>query len=115
MQICVRGTCKEDRNENALAWAGGWFPTDDTHNFSAKLPPAVSTAQAAELTALIVALRQTQTLEELVITSSSKCLIYGLTKRLPMWEDCGWIGIQNSKLLKKAAAELRMHGGDTNF
>ena len=32
-----------------------------------------------------------------------------------MWEDCGWIGVQNSKLLKKAAAELRMRGGDMNF
>ena len=42
-------------------------------------------------------------------------MIDGLTKRLPMWEDRGWIGVQNSKLLKKAAAELRMRGGDTNF
>ena len=50
-----------------------------------------------------------------MITSSSKCLIDGLTKYLPVWEDHGWIGIQNKEFIKKATAMLRIHGGNTRF
>jgi len=114
-QLYICGTCKKDGNENAQAGASGWFPADNAHNLSARLPPAVCTMQAAEIAALIVALQHTQTAEQLIITCVSKSLIDGLTKNLPVWEDCGWLGIQNRELIKKVAAELRICSGDTSF
>lgn len=113
-KLCIRGACEGDGNENAQDGAGGWFPADDTQNFAVRLPPTIGTTQAAEFAALVIALQRTRTIEELDITSSSKCLI-GLTKFLPVWEDRGWIGVRNKELIKKAAAELRKRGGDARF
>lgn len=113
-KLCIRGACEGDGNENAQDGAGGWFLADDTQNFAVRLPPTIGTTQAAEFAALVIALQRTRTIEELDITSSSKCLI-GLTKFLPVWEDRGWIGVRNKELIKKAAAELRKRGGDARF
>ena len=109
----MSSACKEEGN--AQAGAGVWFPTDDAHSFSVKLPSCIDTAQAAEFATLLVTLQHTQTTDELMITSALKGLFDGLTKSLPLWEDRGWISIQNKEFIKKVAAELRMHGGNTIF
>ena len=114
-QLCVGGACKENGNEDARAGAGGWFPADDERTFSARLPRAVQTTQMAEVAALAIALERTRTVEELVITSTSKGLFKGLTKDLQRMEDRGWIGVQNKDLVKKIAAILRMRAGETRF
>jgi len=114
-QLCVVGVCRESGNDNAYAGAGGWFPADNTQSFSVKLPPTILTTQAAQVAALIVALEKTQSKDDLIITTNSDYLTSGITKMLPRWEDCGWIGIQNRDLLKKAAVMLRTRDGETHF
>ena len=114
-QLCVDGACKKSGDEDAGAGAGGWFPADETRNFSVRLPPGICTSQEAEVAALLVALRRTQPTDDLILTSTSDYLITGLTKDLRKWEDRGWIGVQNKVLLRKAAAVLRARSGKTVF
>ena len=113
-QLNIEGICENSGNDNARAGAGGWFPADEGHAFSVKLPPSIGTTQAAEIASLAIALERTESTEELIITCSPKSTIVGLIKNLQRWEDRGWIHVQNSNL-KKVAAELRRRSGDTNF
>jgi hypothetical protein len=114
-QLCISGACDNSGDEDARAGAGGWSPADDTLSFSIRLPPVVRTTQAAEIVALVLALRGTQASDDIILTSSSKYLLSGLAKDLRRWEDLGWIGVQNKELLKIAVAELRKRSGKTIF
>jgi ribonuclease HI len=51
----------------------------------------------------------------LLIKSDSKYAVDALTKHYRAWEDRGWIGIDNSELIKAIVAWMRARKGTTSF
>jgi ribonuclease HI len=82
---------------------------------SIRPPTKEQTNQVGEIAAVILAVQAVPPFTSLKIKSDSLTTIEGLTSHLPDWEDRGWIGVENSELLKVAAYNLRKRSAPTMF
>jgi ribonuclease HI len=109
------GSCSRITSNEAKAGCGVWFGDEDERNIALRMPSRLATNNAAELTAVIAAVSQTNPSVDLNIISDSSYVIKGLTKYLKNLEDIGWIDIKNHELFIAAAAALRLRRGKTFF
>jgi ribonuclease HI/exonuclease III len=99
----------------AKCGSGVWFGEGDSRNKSVRPPTKEQTNQTGEIAAIILAVQSVPPFTPLKIKSDSLTTIEGLTSHLPTWEDRGWIGVENSELLKVAAYNLRNRSAPTTF
>ncbi|KAG1798240.1 RnaseH-domain-containing protein [Suillus plorans] len=94
---------------------GIWIAEDHPKNRAARIPGEEQSNQVAELSAILIALQNTDPYVPITFITDSKYAIDGLTKHLTRWEDTGWIGIANSKYIKATAYHLRRRSAQTSF
>jgi ribonuclease HI len=104
-------------NGSAIATCGSgvWFGENNERNIAVRPPMEDQSNQVGEIAAVILAARAVPDFVELEIQSDSLTTIEGLTQHLEMWENRGWIGVKNSKLLRVAAYQLRKRSTPTHF
>ncbi|KAF5373348.1 hypothetical protein D9615_007464 [Tricholomella constricta] len=114
IRVWTDGSCIANGDSNAKAGCGLWYGADDDRNQAIKLPPDIEQSNnSGEAAAILVAAQNAPLSATLHIFSDSKFVIDGLTKNLTSWEDRGWIGVSNAKILKAIVARLRKRKGKT--
>ncbi|RDB23311.1 Transposon TX1 uncharacterized protein [Hypsizygus marmoreus] len=114
LQVYTDGSCLKNGDEDARAGSGIWYGPDDGRNSAIRVPGEEQSNQTGEINA-ILQVAKVSPMAPLHIISDSQYVIKGLTKYLPSWEDRGWIGIHNRKLLKSTVSHLRKRGNTTYF
>ncbi|KAG0694780.1 hypothetical protein DFH29DRAFT_985146 [Suillus ampliporus] len=84
-------------------------------NKAIRIPGTSQSNQAGEVAAILIGLQNINPLTPVTFITDSRYVIDGLTNHLCSWEDKGWIGIANSKLLKATVYHLRMRSATTTF
>jgi ribonuclease HI len=107
VEIHTDGACFDNGKLNARCRSGIWFGPNDARNTSIKVPGPLQSNQVGETAAVIKALTSVPHFWPITIITDSKYVIDSLTTHLQTWEDRGWIGIKNAKLLKRAAYLLK--------
>ncbi|KAG1799825.1 RnaseH-domain-containing protein [Suillus plorans] len=88
-----------------LCGSGIWIAEDHPKNRAARIPGEEQSNQVAELSAILIALQNTDPYVPITFVTDSKYAIDGLTKHLTRWEDAGWIGIANTYHLRRRSAQ----------
>ncbi|KAF5376901.1 hypothetical protein D9615_007206 [Tricholomella constricta] len=116
IKVWTDGSCSANGNENAQAGSGLWYGANDERNMAVKLPPDIEQSNnTGEAIAILLAAQNAPLDATLHIFSDSKIVLDGLTKNLDNWENKGWIGVSNKKILKAIVARLRIRKGRTLF
>ena len=113
--VFTDGACINNGRENASAGSGVWYANDDPRNRSVRVPHEEQSNQTGELYAILLAVRNHPTNEDLRIVSDSRYAIDGLTKHLKHWEDRGWIDVKHNDLFQSITAWLRWRNAKTKF
>jgi ribonuclease HI len=111
--VYTEGTCVNSGKSNAACGSGVWFSQNNQHNAALRILNDTHSKQVGEIAAIIVAASATPKSQPLVIVTTSKYAVDGLTTHLEAWENQGWIGIKNAPLFKKAASILRQRSATT--
>ncbi|KAG1856507.1 ribonuclease H-like protein [Suillus tomentosus] len=115
ISIYTDGSCLNNGKHNAKAGSGIWISAGNERNKTIRIPGHQQSNQIAEVTAILVALQQTEPYIPITFISDSRYAIDGLTKHFSQWEDKGWINIANSEYLKATLYHLRKRSAQTSF
>jgi ribonuclease HI/exonuclease III len=115
LTVYTDGSCINMGKANAQAGSGIWYGEDDPRNRALRVPGEMQTNQVAELYAVLQVAKSVPKHIPLLVKSDSEYVIKGLTRNLPKWEDKGWIGVSNSKMMKATAAWLRARENTVTF
>jgi ribonuclease HI len=113
--IYTDGSCLNNGKYNARSGSGIWVSAENERNKKIRIPGHQQSNQIAEITAILVALQQTEPYIPITFITDSKYAIDGLTKHIDQWEDKGWIDIANSEYLKATLYHLRKRSAQTSF
>ncbi|RDB22893.1 hypothetical protein Hypma_009809 [Hypsizygus marmoreus] len=83
-----------------------WFGSHDERNISLRSSENEPSGATGELKALILALQKVPKDTPITINVTEKSILLSLTTDLPRLEDVGWMGCENSGLLKAIVADL---------
>jgi ribonuclease HI/endonuclease/exonuclease/phosphatase family metal-dependent hydrolase len=109
------GSCLNNGQADARCGAGVWYGENDERNKAIRVPGKTQSNQVGELAATVVALRETPTHAPLTIVTDSEYVMNGFVKRLPDWEDRGFVGIENREWFQAGAYLLRRRSAQTAF
>lgn len=110
------GSAMEGGDKGPRAGCGIYCGQNNPLTHAVRLPMSIpQTNQAAEVYAVSVIATKAPPFAPLRIISDSAYMIDGLTRDLPIWEEKGWIGVENAQLFKDAAARLRARSARTYF
>jgi ribonuclease HI len=111
--VYTDGSCKDNGFENARAGSGIFFGHGHPKNKALRLPQMVNRSnQAAEVLAVIEAMRIVGDKSDIRIISDSKYVRDNLTTNLEKNENTGWYNVSNAKLFRLATVELRKREGN---
>jgi len=115
INVYTSGTSLGNAADEDKSGSGIWYGPDNPENLSLRVPGENHSNQAAKLIAILQVLKKTAPFAPLHINLDSKYIIDGLTKNLPSWEQCGWIGIDNQELFRAVISHLHKRGAITTF
>lgn len=115
LTIYTDGSFLENGKHDARCGSGIWIAEDHPQNRAIRIPGEKQSNQIAELSAILVALQNTDPYVPITFMTDSKYAIDGLTKNLTRWEDDGWIDIANSEHIRATAYHLRKRSAQTSF
>jgi hypothetical protein len=75
----------------------------------------VQSTQVAELTAMLEAIRSTDSQTELTIISMQDNIAETMSTKLTTWENEGWVGVPHREILRVIVAELEARKARTKF
>ncbi|KAK7057847.1 hypothetical protein R3P38DRAFT_2497413 [Favolaschia claudopus] len=112
----TKGITIRDRDGNTRAAGGLWYDDHDERNTALLLPIHLrQTARTAELAAALHGVQSAPRNQDLIIYYSQKSIRSEILQKLDTREASGWIGAQDSSLLRALAAALRGRTGKTTF
>ncbi|KAJ7300972.1 hypothetical protein DFH08DRAFT_724782 [Mycena albidolilacea] len=92
------------------------FGRDNPRNISLRVPKAwTQSTQVAELTAILEAIRSTDSRADLTIISMQDSIGKTMSTKLTTWENEGWVGVRHRELLRAIVAELKARKVRTKF
>jgi ribonuclease HI/exonuclease III len=115
VMVWTDGACINNGRENAAAGSGIWYSEDDPRNRSIRVPIRAQSNQTGELIAVLIAVRENASEDNLRIISDSKYVIDGLTKHARRWENKNWAGNQHGPLFRCITAWIRWRKGTTTL
>lgn len=113
--IFTDGSCINNGKENSRSGGGIWLGENHPKNLAFRIPGNKHSNQIAEISAILLALQQTEPYVPITFKTDSRYAINCLTKHLPTWEDNGWIGTANSEFIKATVYHLRRRSAQTSF
>ncbi|PBK69093.1 ribonuclease H-like protein [Armillaria solidipes] len=109
------GSAIDNGSENARAGSGVWYSDNGPRNIALRVKGAEQTNNTGEVRAVLQRAIDANPYIPIHTKADSTYTIDGLCIHLRKWEDNGWIGIPNRRLLQATAAKLRHHGNVVSF
>jgi hypothetical protein len=113
--INLAGWCENPGRPDAVcagaSWAGQGDDSSTTILVNSKNPTRIS----GELLAMTHALQQADPGTTITVRTASKQIITGLTKKLKLWEDSGWLGVQDKEQWQSLVYSLRCRSAQTDL
>ncbi|CAK5281301.1 unnamed protein product [Mycena citricolor] len=93
-----------------------WFGTGDPRNVSFPLPEELEPSRTmGECIAILTGLKRTTRKADVRIVIEDDTALQEISQKLSQWEDAGWFGTPNVKVLRPLTAEIRGRTGRTTF
>ncbi|KAJ7018951.1 hypothetical protein C8F04DRAFT_976334, partial [Mycena alexandri] len=114
--IHIGVVCVDSGSLESKSGVGVCFGANDAQNVGAWLPMENSTTKyEAELVAATIAVRAVPPDTPVLLISRNDSVATAMNKHLNIWEDKGWVGVQNPVPAQQLALYLRSRSALTSF
>ncbi|KAJ7580507.1 hypothetical protein C8J56DRAFT_896497 [Mycena floridula] len=107
ISVWVAGACTNKGYNNAISGGGLWFTASSQWNQSICLPKLVAqTTQNGVLYSILWAIETVPAHTKLLFETENQHASQQLCKKLELWENTGFVGLDNRKILEAIATRL---------